>query len=117
MGINRVLLGTGTWRITEISQGFADRLPPRSSPGPAGLVLAGGPGLLEMQRPHAPDWDERELLGLIAKGFLAPGLIPAADVSPQCIVLLQKVPRLLRRAAALAELLKSRWCRMSLKCC
>lgn len=49
MGINRVLLGTGTWRITEISQGFADRLPPRSSPGPTGLVLAGGPGLLEMQ--------------------------------------------------------------------
>lgn len=114
MGINCVLPGTGTRRITERSQRFADGFPPRASPGPDGLVLT---GLLEMHRPHTPNWDEGEILGLIAKGFLAPGLITAADVSPQCVVLLQKVPRLLHGAAALAELLKPRWCQMSLKRC
>lgn len=112
-----MLLGAGTWRITEISQRFADRLPPHASLGATGLVLAGGPGLLEMQQPHTSDWGEQELLGLVAKVFLAPGLIPAADVSPQCLVELQKVSQLLRRAAALTELLKSRWCQMSLKYC
>lgn len=100
MGINCVLPGTSTRRITEISQRFADGFPPRASPGPGGLVLT---GLLEMHRPHAPNWDEGEILGLIAKGFLAPGLITAADMSPRCVVLLQKVPRLLHGAAAQAQ--------------
>lgn len=90
MGINHMLLGTGTQRITEISGKFADWLPPQ--PGwflcvVAGEAEAGCSGL---------GWNG--IWELIAKGFLAPGPRSAADASPAHPLLLP-VPRLLRRAA------------------
>lgn len=68
-GISLMLLGAGG--VTEPSLSL-------SWPSPAGSC----------QRPQAAgsgaalDWDAWELLGLVAKGFLAPRLIPAAGTAP-----------------------------------